>query len=296
MKDSVMQKRIALTFLELVVVVALIAVLVALLIPAVQRARQAAIRTESANNLKQIILATHHFASTSVGRLPPVEGSNPYKTDSVFCVILPLIDGGQAYLSFWSENPLAGTPTVSTFVSPADPTFDGQFTGRTSYAANAQAFTGSSLPGSFADGTSNTIGFAEHYSTKCGTLWTKTSTSWTQKSFLWSDHHGKGEGSSVTRRATFADGGSLNFPNWGDVHPVTQGAPPFTTGSVPGLTFQAAPLIADCDPSLAQTPHREGMLAAMMDGSVRILGARMSPSTYWSAVTPSAGDRMGAEW
>ena len=101
--------RRAFTLVELLVVIAIIGVLIALLLPAVQSAREAARRIQCQNNLKQLGLAIHNFVDTKKTFPGATGGSNGVSNTLNWAVtVLPFLENDARYQEFFTANTLAG--------------------------------------------------------------------------------------------------------------------------------------------------------------------------------------------
>ena len=132
-----MRRGAGFTLVELLVVIAIIGILVALLLPAVQQAREAARRMSCTNNLKQLGLATHNYADTYASVFPNAGFSDPrgYPNDySPLAKILPYIEQENLQdlidFSFYLDHPRFGLPAevhhvvkypVESFLCPSAP-------------------------------------------------------------------------------------------------------------------------------------------------------------------------------
>jgi prepilin-type N-terminal cleavage/methylation domain-containing protein/prepilin-type processing-associated H-X9-DG protein len=148
------RRRTGFTLIELLVVIAIIGVLIALLLPAVQAAREAARRAQCVNNLKQIALAVHNYADTH-SRFPIGRGTRPPQpydlasryNYSGFSMILPFVEQGPLFsainfsltMTIQDGNTTAQMAVVSSFLCPSESQRTPQQWGGTNYRFNEGA-------------------------------------------------------------------------------------------------------------------------------------------------------------
>jgi prepilin-type N-terminal cleavage/methylation domain-containing protein len=296
------------TLIELLVVIAIIAILIGLLLPAVQKVREAAARMQCSNNLKQMGVAIHNYASANQDKLiPGVWGGlqgNSYPGQMFFYGMLPYIeqdnlfrgpDTSSYYSWRWCDVGQGNKMAVKTYLCPSDSSHANGFRpGDTtwavsSYSRNFFVFDSSTGPtgssggygytysqytiGNIPDGTSNTIAILERYAVLSNYGWAS----------LWA-HHGQ-------------DRYHWGYAQWAPVYsPWPVGNNPASWSTMASYTPQIGLKSNQAHPYYPNGGHTTTNQVLLLDGSVRGVSGGVSATSWSYAISPNDGQVLPGNW
>jgi prepilin-type N-terminal cleavage/methylation domain-containing protein/prepilin-type processing-associated H-X9-DG protein len=288
-------RRRAFTLIELLVVIAIIAILIGLLLPAVQKVREAAARMKCSNNEKQFGVALHNYHS-AFGKFPPLCRYDGTKTGGVSSD--PQGERGNLWIYLLPYIEQGNVANLSVLNSPRNPSIDN---------SEINSIAGKTIPTFLCPSDANNQPTA---------LWTN---GWVISNYVdnhdafhnptdggWMSNWDSGQGSWQTRIEVMTDGTS-NTLGIAEAYARCNGTgtlwahePPaslewnatFNTWAARGTAsmFQVTPTQAQCNTYVPQMIHTGGMNVLLMDGSVRTVSPAVNPNIWAAYLTPSGGE------
>jgi len=301
------------TLIELLVVIAIIAILIGLLLPAVQKVREAAARAQCQNNMKQLGLAIHNYASANSSAMPMELYYSNQNPPGVYWYpfyfnLLPYIEQNNIYTrangsgSGWGNN--NHNTIIKTYICPSDPSPNAGLAvnswAATSYAPNYYLWSttnnydsvnGANQDGpkynigNIPDGTSNTIAIVERFGS-CPYYGWSNAWCYPMSASYWGWN------------SNGSDYGVWNVNCTGNANPsngyISSNCQMYLPQIAPPLRNYVG-AVAPAHPYYPNTQHSTEQVL-LMDGSVRGVSGAVSQSTWNYAIWPDDGFALGPNW